>query len=99
MYEHFSTILSQIDIPVMIQDAEDFNGIHIDPSLYVKLAIEHSNFVSVKIEGGNTLQKIRQAKSLVHDQISILGGMGGREVDFGRARARDSRKHSQLLSY
>jgi 4-hydroxy-tetrahydrodipicolinate synthase len=80
MSEHFDTILSKIDIPLMIQDAEDFNGFRIDPAMYSKLAGEYSNLVSVKIEGGNTLEKIREAKSLVGNRLSILGGMGGRLI-------------------
>jgi 4-hydroxy-tetrahydrodipicolinate synthase len=81
MYEHFSSILSKVDIPMMIQDAEDFNGIRIDPNLYVRLAKEYNNFVSIKIEGGQTLEKIKVAKSIVNSEhISILGGMGGRLI-------------------
>jgi dihydrodipicolinate synthase/N-acetylneuraminate lyase len=79
-FEHFDTIMSRLDLPVMIQDAEDFNGIRIDPNVYVKLSDSHSNFVSVKIEGGKTLEKIREAKSMVGKRLSILGGMGGRLI-------------------
>lgn len=80
-YEHFASILSRLDIPVMIQDAEDFNGIKIDPRMYAKLADEYSNLVAVKIEGGNTLEKIRETKSILGERkVSILGGMGGRLI-------------------
>ena len=78
VYEHFSTLLEKVDIPVMIQDAEDFNGIRIDPSIYEKLAREYSHFVCVKIEGGKTLDKISEVKALMGQRLSILGGMGGR---------------------
>jgi dihydrodipicolinate synthase/N-acetylneuraminate lyase len=78
LYEHFSKIFSSIDLPVMIQDAEDFNGIKIEPGLYAKLANEFSHFVCVKIEGGKTLDKMRETKITIGDRLTILGGMGGR---------------------
>jgi dihydrodipicolinate synthase/N-acetylneuraminate lyase len=42
------------------------------------LADEFPSFVSVKIEGGNTLEKIKETKTAMGDRLSILGGMGGR---------------------
>lgn len=78
LHEHFSGIFSMIDIPTMIQDAEDFNGIKMEPGLYERLANEFSHFVCVKIEGGKTLDKIRDTKITVGERLSILGGMGGR---------------------
>jgi len=87
MYEHFQNIFSKVNIPIMIQDAEDFNGIRMDPGLYAKLANEFDNFVSVKIEGGKTLDKIRETKITLGKRLAILGGMGGRllleELDLG----------------
>ena len=80
LYEHFSCLFQKVDIPIMIQDAEDFNGIHIDPNIYRRLADEFSQFVSVKIEGGKTLDKIREVKALMGDRLTILGGMGGRLI-------------------
>jgi len=78
LYEHFSTIFSKVDLPVMIQDAEDFNGIKMEPGLYARLANEFAHFLCVKIEGGKTLDKIRETKITVGSRLSILGGMGGR---------------------
>ena len=62
----------------MIQDAEDFNGIKMEPGLYARLANEFPQFVCVKIEGGKTLDKIRDTKITIGNRLSILGGMGGR---------------------
>ena len=71
----------------MIQDAEDFNGIKMEPGLYARLANEFPQFVCVKIEGGKILDKIRDTKITIGNRLSILGGMGGRllleELDFG----------------
>lgn len=78
LHEHFSNIFSAVDLPVMIQDAEDFNGVKMEPGLYAKLAHEFSHFVCVKIEGGRTLDKIKDARITLGGRLSILGGMGGR---------------------
>jgi 4-hydroxy-tetrahydrodipicolinate synthase len=78
LHEHFSTIFSKVDLPIMIQDAEDFNGIKMEPGLYARLANEFPQFVCVKIEGGKTLDKIRDTKITIGNRLSILGGMGGR---------------------
>jgi 4-hydroxy-tetrahydrodipicolinate synthase len=77
--EHFATLLGKVDAPVMLQDAEDFAGVHIDPSLYVELASEHSNFVSVKIEGGDTLRKMKEVLAIQElGHLTVLGGMGAK---------------------
>jgi hypothetical protein len=55
----------------MIQDSEDFNGIRMPATLYRKLADQFSNFVSVKLEGGNTFEKI-EVRELLGDRISIM---------------------------
>jgi len=78
LHEHFSKIFSSVEIPIMIQDAEDFNGIKMEPGLYARLANEFDLFVCVKIEGGKTLDKIRETKITLGNRLAILGGMGGR---------------------
>jgi 4-hydroxy-tetrahydrodipicolinate synthase len=78
LYEHFSAVLEKVDIPLMIQDAEDFNGIRMCATLYARLAREYDNLVSVKIEGGNTLEKIPDIKDTLGDRLSILGGMSAK---------------------
>ncbi len=64
----------------MIQDSEDFNGIVLDPQLYAKLAKEYSHLVSVKVEGGNTFTKIRDAQKAVGDRLTIIGGMEAKQL-------------------
>lgn len=78
-FEHFTTLIGRIDLPVMVQDAEDFTGVHLGTSLYVELAKEHSNLSSIKIEGGETLKKMADVLKIGELQkLSILGGMGGK---------------------
>lgn len=86
--EHFSTILEKVDLPLMIQDAEDFSGTSIRTSLLAKLSREHSNLVSIKVEGGDILQKIEDAVSLSESKnYTVIGGMAARflfeELDCG----------------
>ena len=80
LYDHFATILARVDLPLMIQDSEDFNGIRMCSTLYQKLAKQFSNLVSVKVEGGNTFEKISETRELMGDRISIIGGMEARQL-------------------
>jgi 4-hydroxy-tetrahydrodipicolinate synthase len=75
LYEHFSMILGRVDLPLMIQDSEDFNGIRIPETVLQKLAAEHDNLVAVKVEGGKTLEKLQSVKQGLGGRVSILGGM------------------------
>jgi len=78
-YEHFSTLLTKVDIPMMIQDAEDFTGVHMRTNLYVELMKEYSNVTSLKVEGGETLKKIEDVLGTRElRNLSVLGGMGAR---------------------
>ena len=78
VYDHIGIIASKVDLPVMVQDAEDHVNFHICPTMYMDLAEEYSNIVSVKIEGANTLDKIRDVKRIMGDRLIIFGGMAAR---------------------
>jgi len=78
LYEHFSTIAKRVDIPIMLQDAEDLTGVHMCPTLYARLAKEFDNIVSVKVEGALTLQKIADVRAVLGDKLIIFGGMAAR---------------------
>jgi dihydrodipicolinate synthase/N-acetylneuraminate lyase len=87
-WEHFDTILDKVDLPLMLQDAEDFSGSGVRTSLFAKLSKEHSNLVSVKVEGGDILQKIQDAVALPESKnFTVIGGMAARflfeEIDLG----------------
>jgi 4-hydroxy-tetrahydrodipicolinate synthase len=85
--EHYKTILEEVDIPLMIQDSEDFNGIHICPTVYNRLAREFDSLVSVKVEGGRSLEKIKDIQELLGDRLAIIGGFAAlmllEEFDLG----------------
>jgi len=78
VYDHIGIIASKVDLPVMVQDAEDHVNFHIYPTMYRDLAEEYSNIVSVKIEGTNTLDKIKDVKRLMGDKLIIFGGMAAK---------------------
>lgn len=78
LQRHFGKVAEKVDIPIMIQDT----GVepNLRPKLYQILAQEYSNFVSVKIEGVNTLEKIVETKELLGDRLTIIGGMAARLI-------------------
>jgi len=80
LHEQFSTILSKVDIPMMIQDAEDVVGVHMCPTLYARLAKEYSHVVSIKVEGARTLEKIQEIRGLLGDELVIFGGMAAKNM-------------------
>jgi dihydrodipicolinate synthase/N-acetylneuraminate lyase len=81
MHEHFSALLDAVDIPVMIQDAEDFTGVHMRTNLYSQLKMEHSNLASIKVEGGDTLKKMEDILCVKElRKLTVLGGMSGKFI-------------------
>ncbi|TLX98106.1 MAG: dihydrodipicolinate synthase family protein [Thaumarchaeota archaeon] len=78
LHEHFSRVANAVDLPVMIQDAEEFTGVTISSTLCSTLAAEHSNVFIIKVEGPRTLEKISEIRKLMGDGMVILGGMAAR---------------------
>jgi 4-hydroxy-tetrahydrodipicolinate synthase len=80
IHKHFQRIAASVDLPIMIQDAEDVTGVHMCPTFYMSLMEEYANIVSVKIEGVNTLEKISDVKRLLGNKLIIFGGMAARLI-------------------
>lgn len=80
LQRHIGTVARRCDLPIMIQDAEDVVGTHMCTTLYMDLADEYSNIVSVKVEGANTLEKIRDINRLMGDRLIVFGGEAARTV-------------------
>ena len=79
LYEHFSRIADNVDLPIMIQDAEDTFGVHICTTLCKKLANDCPNIYMIKIEGSGTLRKIKEIKELLDDKkMMVFGGMAAK---------------------
>ena len=77
---HISAICAATSLPVMLQDAEDATGIHICPTTYLDLADEHSNLVSIKLEGPGTLDKLRDINRLMPGRVTVFGGMAAKLI-------------------
>lgn len=75
LYEHYSRIATSVDLPLMIQDAEDYTGVVISPVLCSRLIKEHSNVFMMKVEGARSLEKIREIKEMVSNKVVLFGGM------------------------
>jgi len=80
LYGHYSTVAQKIDLPIMIQDGEAWTGVHMCPTFMQRLAEEHSNFVSIKLEGPDSLDKLRTVKKLVGEDIAMFGGMAASQM-------------------
>jgi dihydrodipicolinate synthase/N-acetylneuraminate lyase len=77
---HIGAICDATELPVMLQDAEDATGIHICPTTYLDLADEHSNLVSIKLEGPGTLDKLKDINRLMPGRVSVFGGMAAKLI-------------------
>lgn len=78
LYEHYSRIARAVDLPLMIQDAEDYTGVVFSSVAISKLAKEYSNIFMVKVEGARTLEKIGEIRELNGNKLVILGGMAAK---------------------
>lgn len=73
LFEHFSRIASKVDLPLMIQDAEEETGMSVPVELYPRLLKEHSNIFLVKVETLEPLKRIREIKALMNEDMVIFG--------------------------
>jgi 4-hydroxy-tetrahydrodipicolinate synthase len=78
IFSHVGAVAARCGLPIMFQDAEDATGVNISPTLYMALAEEYSNVVSVKVEGSGTLDKVADTRRLLGDRLTIFGGMAAR---------------------
>jgi 4-hydroxy-tetrahydrodipicolinate synthase len=73
LYDHYAAIASRVDLPLMIQDAEN-TAPYMCASLFLKLATDFDNVVSVKLEGPRSFEKAKEVREIAPD-IVIFGGM------------------------
>lgn len=72
LYEHFKTIVTQIDIPAIIYNIPSRAGVNLLPSTLAELA-ELKNIVGVKEASGN-LEQMAEIMYLCKDKITLLSG-------------------------
>jgi len=75
LYEHYSSVLETIDLPIVIYNVPKFTGISLEPSLVYELASEYENVIGIKDSSGS-LSQITELIRLVGDKISVLAGTG-----------------------
>ena len=76
IFEHFSQISDQINIPIMIQDAP-LSGVHLSSSFLARLAIEVDQISYFKIETPGAANKLEELIALGGD--SVVGPFDGEE--------------------
>lgn len=75
IYRHYSTLLSEVDIPVILYNVPKFTGYSIKAGVIKRIAEEHSNLIGVKESGGDP-GALAEIISLVGDRLSVLSGSG-----------------------
>ncbi|MBS7638135.1 4-hydroxy-tetrahydrodipicolinate synthase [Candidatus Bathyarchaeota archaeon] len=75
IYRHYSTLLSKVDIPVILYNVPKFTGYSIKAGVIKRIAEENSNLIGVKESGGD-LGALAEIISLVGDRLSVLSGSG-----------------------
>jgi 4-hydroxy-tetrahydrodipicolinate synthase len=78
--EHYNRIASSVDLPLMVQDAEDITGVPMEPELFVKLFRRNPNIFMVKVEGERAGRKIIETRKLAGRKLVIFGGMAGKSI-------------------
>ena len=87
LFDHYASIVSRVDVPIMIQDAEG-TGPYMCTSLFKRLADAFPNIVAVKLEGPSSFQKALEMRDIAPDVV-LFGGMAAvnmyRELGIGVA--------------
>jgi dihydrodipicolinate synthase/N-acetylneuraminate lyase len=73
LYDHYATIASRVDIPLMIQDCEGA-GPYMCTTLFNRLAQDLRNVVAVKLEGPRSFDKALEMREMAPDVV-LFGGM------------------------
>lgn len=73
IYEHYISLMSSVDLPVILYNVPKFTGYSVSPAVVARIAEECSNLVAVKDSSGNpgTMSEVIR---LCGDRISALSG-------------------------
>lgn len=71
--KHYETLLTAVDLPIILYSVPKFTGITLEPTLISQLASEHDNVIGVKDSSGS-IGAITETITLVGDKISVLAG-------------------------
>jgi len=73
LFEHYSSVINSIDIPVIVYNVPKFTGYNLDPAVVVRLVEQYDQVVGVKDSGGS-IGQISELIDKVGKRISVLAG-------------------------
>jgi len=73
IYDHYSTVIEAVDLPVLIYNVPKFTGFSLEPTVVYELVSEYNGVVGIKDSSGN-LGQIAELTRLVGDKVSVLAG-------------------------
>ncbi|MBA4739705.1 MAG: dihydrodipicolinate synthase family protein [Burkholderiales bacterium] len=76
VFNHFRSILSETDLPVVLQDHPASTGVHMPTNLIFKMLDELNGFCGVKLEAVPTAPKLRSLKTRYGEKLSVMTGLG-----------------------
>lgn len=76
LYEHFKTIASSVDIPIILYNIASRTGVNIEPETMSRMATDCKNIVGVKEASGN-LEQMARIKALCPKNFALISGDDG----------------------
>jgi len=73
LFQHYSSILGAVDLPVIIYNVPKFTGYSIKPNVIERIVKEHSGLVGVKDSSGDP-GLVAEIIRLVGDKVNVLSG-------------------------
>lgn len=76
VYEHFKSILSKSELPVILQDHPASTGVHMSNDLMFEMLDNLPGFAGIKLEAVPTAPKLQALKQRYGDRFPIMTGLG-----------------------
>ena len=73
IFQHFASIISSVDLPVILYNVPKFTGYSVQPEVVNRIADEYSNLVGIKDSSGNPGNQAENIR-LFGEKISVLSG-------------------------
>ncbi|MBS7619811.1 4-hydroxy-tetrahydrodipicolinate synthase [Candidatus Bathyarchaeota archaeon] len=73
IFQHYATLMSSVDLPVILYNVPKFTGYSVKPKVIEKLSSEYDSLIGVKDSSGD-VSLIAEIIRLVDDRISVLSG-------------------------
>lgn len=73
IFHHFASVISSVDLPVILYNVPKFMGYSVHPKVVCRIANEYSNLVGIKDSSGNPGNQAENLR-LFGEKISVLSG-------------------------